>query len=925
MMTAPNGASAPAATKAVPVGESTGPGTGPSRTRRLYGVSRRRYQGIPMLGKLFRPRWRHQNADQRLRAVTELSLDQPQSHEILASLAREDSETTVRARAASRVTDIALLMEISRQDTSDSVRDAAGTQLQRLLAGTAEHSPALALRLQQLQQTDDPAVLLFVARNSPDADCRLTAAARLDNPEQLLEIAVDGRDAAVRIAAAERITDAALLRRLVREGRDKRVQQHAREQLRQFQQSAQAAKERSESRAAVLAELTQHGGRAVDALYRARLTQLQQQWAQASADASAEEQQRFQQAEARCLAKADELDRQLAEAARRQAMQAEQQAAIDGLMELQQELSEELLQEQLGSLRAAIALQQHRWQAATEEVAAEPALAERFRALQQHWQTVLETTDAVAAATERLTALTTALSATPDDEALRAEAAGWLQRWPASTPRPAPLAALAAALQPLRPTQPERARTPKTAERAAIQQPLDNLIGTIQRALRQRNLRHANRLWQKAEAMLAEQPDETRQARLEKLRPDLDELRDWHAFAAEPKKIELCERMEALARQALDPAEKATAIQALHEEWRSLMSSNQDIDQHLWDRFKAASDLAYEPCREHFREQDAERADNLARRVALCDQLEQLLEKIQAQPEATDWPTVFTIRRQAPEEFRGYEPVRFTDARNASRRFSQLLGALDEQLKQTSTRHAEMLTELCDAADALLGMEDVQAATGQAKQLQQRWKQTGWVHPQPYRALHRRFRKTCDALFARQHADREAARASRAEERAQLEQALQSFSAALPELAPAQLREQMQTLEALPCPRPLLRQRDQLLVRAREQLAALPRLQLCQQLQALVNTAPDAAEETPAQRELAVAVEVTAEAPSPEEARQERLRWQLEKLPAAMTRGATDRLEECSRLLRDAAPVLDAGLAPAVRSRLLQALALLTP
>ncbi len=883
-----------------------------------------------MLGKLFRPRWQHQNADQRLRAVTELSLDQPQSHGILASLAREDSAITVRAGAASRLTDINLLAQLSHQDSSDTVRDAASTQLQRLLAGIAEHSPALAPRLQQLQQTDDPAILLFVARNSPEAACRLAAAERISAPEQLLDIALHGADAALRIAAAERIADTALLRRLVREGRDKRVQQSAREKLRQHQQSAQAEEERSQSRAAVLAELAQHGGRAVDALYRARLTQLQQQWAQAAADASDDELQQFAQAEARCLAKADELDRQLAEDARRQAMQAEQHAAVDGLAALQQEVTEDLLQEQLGSLRAAVALQQHRWEAATEEFAAEPPLAERFAALQQQWQALLDTTEAVAAAADRLTALADALSAAPDDESLRTEATDWLHRWPANTPHPAPLAALAQALapavQPPRKAAPADGRTEgKSAPHSAPRQALDNLLGAIQRELRQRNLRHANRLWQKAEAMLTEQPDDSRQARLEKLRPELDELRDWHAFAAEPKKIELCERMEALSQQTLDPAEKATAIQALHDEWRSLMSSNQDIDQRLWDRFKAASDLAYEPCREHFREQDAERAENLARRVALCDQLAQLLEKIQAQPESIDWPAMFAIRRQAPEEFRNHQPVRFTDARNASRRFSQLLGALDEQLKQTSERHAQSLGELCDAADALLAMDDTQAATTQAKQLQQRWKQAGWVHPQPYRALHRRFRKTCDALFARLQADRDAARASQAEEKAQLEQALQHFSDALPTLATAQLREQIQAVEALPCPRPLVRQRDQLLARAREQLAALPRRQLCQQLQERVSAAPEAPEQTPAQRELAVALEVSAQAPSPEDARAERLRWQLEKLPEAMKRATPDQLEECSRLLEDAAPVLDAGLAPAIRSRLLQALAHLSP
>src|SRR5699024_10317369 len=155
------------------------------------------------------------------------------------------------------------------------------------------------------------------------------------------------------------------------------------------------------------------------------------------------------------------------------------------------------------------------------------------------------------------------------------------------------------------------------------------------------------------------------------LKEQLQELQDWHNFAAEPKKEDLCQGMEALIAEALSPPEKANAIQALHQEWRELMSSDQEADQALWDRFKEASDKAYEPCQEHFKELDAQRAEKLKERQALCEQLEALLAQTQ-QADAPDWQGLFTIRRQAPQSYFAIEPVRYTDARPTDQHFSKL-------------------------------------------------------------------------------------------------------------------------------------------------------------------------------------------------------------------------------------------------------------
>src|SRR5690606_24706871 len=111
-------------------------------------------------------------------------------------------------------------------------------------------------------------------------------------------------------------------------------------------------------------------------------------------------------------------------------------------------------------------------------------------------------------------------------------------------------------------------------------------------------------------------------------------------------------------------------------------------------------DIAYAPCREHFREVDAQRSANIEKRKTMLAQLQQFV--AQQDWENADWPKVFDIRRTAPQEWASYQPVHFTENREPGRQFSAVLKQLDEALKQAADRHAAVYQQLLDAASALL-------------------------------------------------------------------------------------------------------------------------------------------------------------------------------------------------------------------------------
>ncbi|MBL4714989.1 MAG: DUF349 domain-containing protein, partial [Alcanivorax sp.] len=760
-----------------------------------------------MLGKLFKPRWQHRDAEVRAQAVA--TLDPRQDQETLSKLARDDDSARVRAAAVSALLDLHLLDRLIETDTDAGVRETASDRFVALLAGTVDGAPAVDTRLRLIQHTGNARVLLHVARHSPDQECREAALAAIDEPDALYRLALEGADAALRLAAAERLNDSTLLRQLGREGRDKKVVRIARDRVKAMQAEDAEARRHEEQLDALIDALEQLAQHSADPLFEGRLQRLEQRWHALAEHADDARSARVESALGQCHG---HLREQQEAAARQQALESaahERRAALDTLRSLYRDLSAETWDQQLGELRSAVATQERRWQAAGELLEADDESDLMFHSRLSEWR--------------RLIALAEAALDAEDDEQRRDLA----EQWPAEVAAPSALATA----RPPEPAEQKEEQKPRPAARPSANSEHRGLVVALRRELERGNLKHANRLWHKAEAVLAEQRDPWLQQQLERLTPRREELRDWHAFAAQPKKEQLCERMEALAETEMDAEERASAVQALHEEWRALMSSDQDQDQALWDRFKAASDRAYEPCRAHFAELDAQREENLRRREALC---QQLADFVAAQDwQNADWQAVWEIRRQAPQEWKSHAPVRFTDAREAQKRFSALLSEIDERLEEAWRQAEQPRQALLERAAALAegvaanqGEQgvDVRGAAREAQELQKQWRAAPWLPPARHRPFQKRFRRIMDTIFAARQADTEQKQAQRAEaaEQAQtvLERAAQQTALPLPEqdgATLAALAEELQTLDSASLGRGVQQQ----LQRLQEQLRAL--------------------------------------------------------------------------------------------------------
>lgn len=213
---------------------------------------------------LFKPRWRHSNAEIRLKAVREIK-----NHALLTKIGTEDEDPDVRkiavqalwARraieaqkeaeaidaalsagerhaieaekeakaigAALRVTDETLLARIATEAKRDFVRESAVWRVadQALLARIAIGDESKYVRKSAAARLTEQAVLARIAKEDKDQYVREAARLRFvvitkSEQERWARIAIEGNEPKDRLAALERVTDKGLIASIVTEAND---------------------------------------------------------------------------------------------------------------------------------------------------------------------------------------------------------------------------------------------------------------------------------------------------------------------------------------------------------------------------------------------------------------------------------------------------------------------------------------------------------------------------------------------------------------------------------------------------------------------------------------------------------------------------------------------------------------------------------
>lgn len=579
------------------------------------------------------------------------------------------------------------------------------------------------------------------------------------SPEQpqLAELAVKGVTADIRLDAASRLTEMASLQQVQKEakGRDKGVYQTVRQALQKLRDEQARLESLSQTINTLIKNASDQARSDDTKLYEARLESLSRQWSEVEPHATAEQSQSFLEAVHRCNERLSAIQSAQEDEVRQQEQSRQREETLtllsDTLDDLQAQAPETL--PSLASLDALQKTQENRWLEATRDTSVDKQQQKTYDAKMLSLRNYVSAIRRINQDKDTLAELSAAVqSGDGDQDNLREQAKHLIEEinWPDGFPMPVLLELIRQLAGQRKPAA--QAKKDDREKQIAIAAELDTCIASLEAALESKQLKESRQLLKTAQQQLKSldhRHGKPFQARMQLLTGQLRELSDWHGFATEPKQIALCEQMEHLAEQPIEPETKAERIKELQNEWRHLGGSS---DRTLWTRFKAASDKAYEPCKDYFSAKSGLKRANLEKRQAICAELENFLNN--ADWSAIDWKTTEKIHLTARQEWKAAWPVEFRENRQVQKHFDDLLKKLEAPLDQERQKNEALKQEIVDKANALIDHEPLQDAMNQAKNLQTDWKAIGITRHREDRKLWQAFRKACDQIFARREAQR---------------------------------------------------------------------------------------------------------------------------------------------------------------------------
>ena len=219
---------------------------------------------MTLFDSLNRPKWQHKDPEVRRNVIDELD-----DQDVLIELAKTDTDSTVQARALSRITSPETLDTLIDTLPGALQQQARNQRLQQLLPDP-----------DRLASIDDDAILVKIAGLTDDPELLAASIAQVSNNETRLDIASNHSLAKVRLHAARGIQDIELLDKLIHHarGHDKAVYRHCKTLLDEHHSVQRLEAERKE-KIQQLAQKAKELARTVDSPeYKGRYQVLDQQW-----------------------------------------------------------------------------------------------------------------------------------------------------------------------------------------------------------------------------------------------------------------------------------------------------------------------------------------------------------------------------------------------------------------------------------------------------------------------------------------------------------------------------------------------------------------------------------------------------------------------------------------------------------------------
>jgi uncharacterized protein DUF349 len=680
------------------------------------------------------PASKHLDPEVRLAYVESLSIDERES---IASAALEDESARVRRAAVGKLMDPAVLVSIARDDADPSVRAAAGTMLRdialeafeetgeaeglaavealatlsdgKIISQIAKTAQRESVARQALDRIVESRMIGSIARHAALEGIRRAAFDRLSEHEDILAVAMHGEFKDTAVAAVERLTDRAELEHVAASSTNRHAVKRARGMLRELDERAGIESTRTAEDLDTVEPQSFPEATAVD--IHAREEQEKQEKEDEQRRALEAERERRAAEEIRQRQEQIAAEHAAARAAEEEMARREAERRRARALELVAELESAADEASLQAARSRVALVQREWKDLMSVAPADSALVDRYTT-----------------AEARLTAREVA--AKEADTRARQEGLRELHRL----------------LGHVEPLVEKSELSAKIVERAVrdVRSALSALPGLPSKHDHEEVTRRLKAV----------------QATLAPKLQDLRAMEDWQRWANVGIQEALCEKMEALKSEE-EPEEIARRVRELQRQWRLAADVPRPQGEALWRRFKTAHDEVWPRCETYFAAEAAKRADNLTRKIALCEQVEALAE-------STAWIQTAEEIKRSQAEWKAVGPVSRGQEKAVWDRFrvacDRFFTRRHDDLVRRKAMWAENLAkkdELCAKVEALADSTDWDATAAEIKRLQTEWRSIGPVKKNRSDAIWQRFRGACDRFFTRYAQRHEIARGER--------------------------------------------------------------------------------------------------------------------------------------------------------------------
>lgn len=289
-----------------------------------------------MLGKFFKPKWQHHDANVRLKSLSSLAGDSVE----LIKIAQSDPDNDVRMEAITRLQHLPTLVQLGH--TPGSIGERSRQRVIALAATDHHHDHLLTEVFAWLQ---NPALLRSIARDQlRGIKLRHQAIAKLDDQDLLFAIASNDTSKEIQYIASTQINDLEKLKTLekIHGKQNKRLRQH----LKEREDAAQRFQQQQANIESLCVEAENLGQTERWLQDKTHAKVLEQRWQKLSKTTDEAQQQRFQQALANFQQRLQTWETLQAQQQQQLTEQAAEQARLIAEAQQQAEARAQAVQEQ---------------------------------------------------------------------------------------------------------------------------------------------------------------------------------------------------------------------------------------------------------------------------------------------------------------------------------------------------------------------------------------------------------------------------------------------------------------------------------------------------------------------------------------------------------------------------------------------------